>query len=427
MDTVKRGHAMPKRTLPLADIQVNKAKPKDRDYKLADGGGMYLLVTVSGGKLWRLDYRYVDRRKTLALGTYPEVSLAEARKRRDQARQLIANGVDPGDMKKQLKAEQSERRANTFEKLAREWHQRQASTLSERTRDMILARLERDVFPVIGDTPLANLTPRLILESVLRPIEARGAIELAHRIRGVISQVLRYGVACGNCDRDLTGDLRGALKPVQRKHHAALDAGGTTDPAKVGALLRAIETFDGSFVVKCALRLHPLVATRPGELRHAEWTEIDFDTATWSIPAGKMKMKNPHIVPLSPQAMAILRELHPLTGDGKYLFPSTRSTARPISDNTMNAALRRLGYTREEIVSHGWRAVFRTLADEALQERLDIIEAQLAHQVQDTLGRAYNRTSFLKERRELMDRWGKFLDGLKAGGKLIPLRRQKSN
>jgi integrase len=283
---------------------------------------------------------------------------------------------------------------------------------------MIMRRLKRDAFPVIGDTPLSELSSRLILEKVLRPIEDRGAIDLAHRIRGAISQILRYGVACGMCDRDLTADLRGALKPIPRKHHAALDAGGTTDPAKVGALLRAIDGFDGSFTVKCALRLHPLVATRPGELRHAEWTEIDFDQALWSIPAGRMKMKNPHIVPLSPQALAILRELHHLTGQGTYLFPSIRSIAKPISDNTMNAGLRRLGYSKEEIVSHGWRAIFRTLADEVLQERIDIIEAQLAHQVSDALGRAYNRTSFLKERRELMNRWGAYLDSLKSAKKV---------
>lgn len=413
--------------MPLTDVQVKNAKTGEKQAKLYDVDGLFLLVAPTGkgrgGKRWRLKYYFDGKEKLLALGTYPEVPLAEARKRRDQARQLVANGVDPGDMKKQLKAEKAEQAANTFEKLAREWHKRQAGDLSERTRNMLISRLERDAFPVIGSTPLADLTAKVILQKVLRPIEERNAIELAHRERGVISQILRYGVAIGACERDVTADLRGALKPVPRKHHAALDAGGTTDPAKVGALLRAIETFDGSFIVKCALRLHPLVATRPGELRHAEWSEIDFAKATWAIPAGKMKMKNPHLVPLSPQAVAILHELHKLTGSGKYLFPSTRSTARPISDNTMNAALRRLGYTRDEIVSHGWRAVFRTLADEVLQERIDIIEAQLAHQVHDTLGRAYNRTSFLKERRELMNRWGKYLEGLKVGAKVLPLKR----
>jgi integrase len=254
-------------------------------------------------------------------------------------------------------------------------------------------------------------------------MEDRGAIDSAHRVRGTLSQILRYGVASGLCDRDFTADLRGALKPIPRKHHAALDQSGTTDSTKVGELLRAIDGFDGSTIVKCALQLHPLVATRPGELRHAEWAEIDFDTATWSSPAGRMKMKKPHVVPLSLQALNILRELNKVTGSGKYLFPSIRSTAKPISDNTMNAGLRRLGYTKEEIVSHGWRAIFRTLADEVLQERVDIIEAQLAHQVSDALGRAYNRTSFLKERRELMNRWGQYLEQLKATRKVIQLAR----
>ncbi|MDD4457465.1 MAG: integrase arm-type DNA-binding domain-containing protein, partial [Syntrophotalea acetylenica] len=393
----------------LTDTKVKNAKPGEKQFKLFDGDGLFLLVVPTGksrgGKRWRFKYRFNGKEKLLALGTYPEISLADARERRDDARRLIAKGIDPGEAKKAAKTEQAERLANTFRKLAIDWYERQADILAEKTRKMIMSRLERDVFPVVGDTPLSDLTPRSILEGVLRPIEDRGSIELAHRVRGVISQVLRYGVACGLCERDSTVDLRGELKPVQRKHLPAI-----TDPAKVGALLRAIDGFDGSLIVKCALRLHPLVVTRPGELRHAEWSEIDFEKATWAIPAGKMKMKNPHIVPLSDQAIEILRELHPLTGAGKYLFPSVRSTARPISDNTLNAALRRLGYGPDEMVSHGWRAVFRTLADEVLQKRIDIIEAQLAHQVADTLGRAYNRTSFLKERRELMEKWAFYLD-----------------
>ncbi|WP_303720830.1 integrase arm-type DNA-binding domain-containing protein [Malonomonas rubra] len=405
---------MPKRTLPLSDTQVKNSKPKEKNYKLADGGGMYLLVTASGGKLWRLDYRFKDKRKTLAMGSYPEITLGEARQRRHEARQLLANNVDPGELKKTIKVEEMDERNNTFEKLARDWLDRQTTELAATTQKMIRSRLDKDIYPTIGDTPLTELSAQLILEKVLRPIEARGAIESAHRVRGTISQILRYGVACGVCDRDLTADMRGALKPIPRKHHAALDStGGTTDPLKVGELLRTIDTYDGSLVVKHALQLHPYIATRPGELRHAEWGEIDFDTATWSIPAGRMKMKNPHVVPLSPQAVDILQSLLKLTGTGKYLFPSVRSVARPISDNTMNAALRRLGYSKDEIVSHGWRAIFRTLADEVLQERVDIIEAQLAHQVNDVLGRAYNRTSFLAERRELMNRWGKYLNWLK--------------
>ncbi|MBW6508202.1 MAG: integrase arm-type DNA-binding domain-containing protein [Desulfuromonadales bacterium] len=409
----------------LSDIKVRNIKPTDKQSKFYDSDGLYLLVAPSSkgnrGKRWRFKYRFDGKEKLLALGTYPEVSLALARKHRDEARQLIANGSDPAQVKQEIKALELEQRANTFEKLAIEWQDRQIDHLAERTRLMIMRRMKKDVFPAIGHIPLADLSSRMILDAVLRPIEDRGAIDLAHRIRGAISQILRYGVACGLCDRDFTADLRGALKPIPRKHHAAFDADGTTDPVKVGALLRAIENYDGSIVVRYALQFHPLVATRPGELRHAEWTEIDFDAALWAIPAGRMKMKNPHMVPLSPQAVAILKKLHAITGNGKYLFPSIRSTAKPISDNTMNAGLRRLGYSKEEIVSHGWRAIFRTLADEVLQERIDIIEAQLAHQVKDALGRAYNRTNFLKERRDLMNRWGSYLDGLKKENKMIPL------
>ena len=404
---------MPKLIQPLTDIQARKAKAKNRDYKLSDGGGMYLLITKSGGKLWRFNYRYNGKGKTLSLGRYPEISLAEARSQREDARKLLANGKDPNEIKQTLKAEHAESLASTFEILAREWHSHQKGALSPTTQKMHLARLENDILPTIGKVPLVEIGPQLVLEKVLRPIEKRGAIESAHRVRGMISQILRYGVACGICERDFTADMRGALKPIPRKHHAALDTDGPPEPKKVGALLRAIDTYDGYVIVKHALQLHPLVATRPGELRHAEWIEIDFEKAEWSIPGGRMKMKNPHLVPLSLQALGIVRELHKITGQGKYLFPSVRSTARPISDNTMNAALRRLGYSKEEIVSHGWRAIFRTLADEVLHERVEIIEAQLAHQVKDALGRAYNRTSFLSERKELMNRWGEYLSQLK--------------
>jgi len=409
--------------MPLTDAKVKNAKAKDKPYKLHDSEGLFLLVAPTAktnrGKRWRLKYRHLGKEKQLAIGTYPEISLAEARIARNSARQLLAKGIDPNEAKKEHHAQSIEQESNTFEKLALEWLERQTAQLAETTRNSLSRRLSNNVFPAIGDIPLSRLSSRLILEKVLRPIEDRGAIDLAHRIRVTISQILRYGVSCGICDRDYTADLKGALKPIPRKHHAALDTEGTTDQQKVGALLRAIDGFDGSPIVKCALRLHPLVATRPGELRHAKWDEIDFDTATWEVPAGRMKMKKPHIIPLSQQSISILNELKKLTGSGSYLFPSIRTAAKPISDNTMNAGLRRLGYTKDEIVSHGWRAIFRTLADEVLQERVDIIEAQLAHQVSDTLGRAYNRTSFLKERRKMMQHWANYLDGLKAGAKVI--------
>lgn len=411
--------------MPLTDIKIRNAKPTAKPRKMFDGDGLYLLVSPTKkpgrGKSWRFKYFFDGKEKLLSLGSYPEISLAEARSRRDQARKLIANSIDPAKERQCQKLERAEQIANTVELIAKEWLHRQEGVLAPKTIDMIERRLANDVYPAIGSTPIADLVAREILEKVLRPIEDRGTLETAHRVRGTLSQIMRYGVACGLCERDATVDLRGALKPIRRKHRPALDTDGIPDPAKVGALLRAIDGFDGSPTVKAALRLHPLVATRPGELRHAEWTEIDLDQALWSIPAGRMKMKNPHIVPLSPQALTILRELHQITGKGTYLFPSSRSTARPISNNTLNAALRRLGYDGTEFVSHGWRAIFRTLADEVLQERIDIIEAQLAHQVSDALGRAYNRTSFLKERRALMNRWGSYLDGLKNASKVISL------
>ena len=408
---------MPKRIAGLTDAKVKTAKAMEKPVKLFDGDGLFLLVTPEGGKCWRLKYRMAGKEKILALGVYPAVSLAVARKRRDAAREQVAQGVDPGQVRKDERAALEAQRANTFEKLAREWLSRQGGTLAEKTRNMILQRLVRDAFSQIGAVPVAELSARLILEQVLRPLEDRGVIETAHRVRGVISQILRYAVAIGAAERDVTVDLRGALPPIPRRHMSAV-----TEPAKVGELLRAIDGYDGSLIVKCALRLLPMVATRPGELRLAEWSELDIERAEWNIPAGRMKMRQPHLVPLPQQALAVLDELRRLTGSGRYLFPSVRSTARPISDNTMNAALRRMGYGADEMVSHGWRAVFRTLADEVLQERIYIVEAALAHQVKDALGRSYNRTSFLKERRALAQRWADYLDGLKAGAKVIPLR-----
>jgi len=417
---------MARRTAPLTDIQARNAKtPEGKQVTLFDGGGLYLLVKPTGDKGWRFKYRFKGKARLMSFGIYPDVSLSEARERRSEARKLIADGSDPIQDRAAKKQHQVEMQQNTFENLARQWFIYRRESLSPRTLNVVQRRFERDVFPAIGATPLAELTPKKILEDVLLPIENRGAVDLVHRIRSAISQTLRYGVAKGSCERDLTIDLRGALKPIKHKHHAAFDSeNGTPDAVKVGALLRSIDGYDGYFVVTCALQLHPYVATRPGELRHAEWQEIDFSEKLWSIPAGKMKMKKPHAVPLSDQALNILHRLHKVTGSGKYLFPSVRSTAKPISDNAMNSAFRRMGFTKEEFVSHGWRAVFRTLADEVLQERPDIIEAQLAHQVKDALGRAYNRTSFLKERHAMMQRWANYLDGLKGGGaKVISIRR----
>lgn len=407
---------MPKRIMPLIETQVRNAKPRDRDYKLMDGLGLYLLVTVSGGKLWRLDYRFGDKRKVLALGSYPSIGLADARQRREDARKLLANGVDPSEIKKAQKLSVRGETAESFEVVAREWHKKFSATWSSTHAKTTIERLQRDVFPLVGSGAIGEIRPPEIL-ALLRRIESRGALETAHRVRTICGQVFRYAVATGRAERDPSADLKGALPPYKKSHLAAI-----TEPAKVAELLRAIDGFQGSFVVKSALRLSPLFFVRPGELRQAEWAEIDFESAVWNIPAERMKMKLPHLVPLSEQALAILRELHPLTSCSKYLFPCHRSNARPMSNNAINAALRRMGFGKDEMTGHGFRAMARTILDEVLQIRPDFIEHQLAHAVRDPNGRAYNRTAHLTERRKMMQVWADYLGGLKAGTEVIPLR-----
>lgn len=408
---------MPKRITPLSDIQVRNAKPQGKEFKLMDGFGLYLLVTPTNGKLWRFDYRYGDKRKVLAFGAYPALSLADARLRREDAKKLLANGVDPGEMKKSIKQTKIALEENSFEIVAREWHTRFSGQWSEGHALTIMDRLKRDVFPWLGAIPVSEIKPVDIL-AVLRRVEGRGALETAHRIRTICGQVLRYAVATGRAERDIVADLRGALPPVREKHHAAL-----TDPKEVAELLRAIDCFVGTFHVQCALKLAPMLFVRPGELRQMEWEEIDFDADQWNIPAEKMKMKIPHIVPLSRQAISILKELQPLTGVGRYVFPNHRTLLRPMTDNAINAALRRMGYTSEDQTGHGFRAMARTILDEVLQVRPDYIEHQLAHAVKDPNGRAYNRTAHLVERKKMMQLWADYLDGLKAGAKVIPFIR----
>lgn len=408
---------MRKRIVPLSDVKIRNAKPKEKGYKLSDGQGLYLLVTTSGGKLWRLDYSHNDKRKTLALGSYPEITLADARQRRDDARKLLANGVDPGKVKKAQKIALIAESENGFEVVAREWHGKFSSSWSKIHSDTTLRRLQADVFPVLGTLPIGEIKPPELL-SMLRRIESRGALETAHRIKTICGQVFRYAVATGRAERDPAADLKGALPPYKKSHLAAI-----TEPKEVAALLRAIDGYQGSFVVKCALQLAPLTFVRPGELRHAEWSEIDFDAAEWNIPAERMKMKVAHLVPLSAQAVVILRELQALTGRGIYLFPCSRSFVRPMSNNAVNAALRRMGFDKDTMTGHGFRAMARTILDEVLQVRPDFIEHQLAHAVKDPNGRAYNRTSHLAERRRMMQTWADYLDGLKAEAKVIQFLR----
>lgn len=406
---------MPKRIVPLSDIQVRNAKPKAKDVKLFDGQGLFLLVTPTGGKLWRFKFDYQGKSKLLALGVYPAVSLADARQRREDAKKLLANGINPSEVKKAQKAAIVAEAENAFEIVAREWHGKFSGQWSQGHADTTLQRLERDVFSWLGAKPVNEIKPVDIL-AVLRRVEGRGALETAHRVRTICGQVLRYAVATGRAERDSAADLRGALPPVREKHHAAL-----TDPKEVADLLRAIDGFKGTFHVKCALKLAPMLFARPGELRQMEWAEIDFDAAQWNIPAEKMKMKQAHIVPLSSQAVVILKELHPLTGYGRYVFPCHRSPLRPMTNNAINAALRRMGYTSDEMTGHGFRAMARTILDEVLQVRPDFIEHQLAHAVRDPNGRAYNRTAHLDERKKMMQLWADYLDGLKAVAKVIPL------
>lgn len=407
---------MPKRITPISEAKVRTAKARIKEYKIFDGGGLFLLVTPSGGKLWRLKYRFGEKDKLLALGAYPEISLADARQRRENARKLLAKDVNPGAVRKAQKQAQTEK-TETFEVIAREWHTKFTPTWTLGHAATIMSRLERDLFPWIGIRPINQIkAPELL--SVLRRVESRGALESAHRIRTIAGQVFRYAVATGRAERDPSGDLKGALPQPGEKHHAAI-----TEPKEVAPLLRAIDGYQGHFVVKCALRLAPMFFVRPGELRNAEWEEVDLDEAVWNIPAHKMKMKQSHIVPLCKQAVQILTELKELTGASRYVFPSGRSFARPMSNNAILAALRRMGYDKDTMTGHGFRAMARTILDEVLQVRPDFIEHQLAHAVRDPNGRAYNRTAHLAERRKMMEQWADYLDKLKAGDVGVPFKR----
>jgi integrase len=398
----------------LTPSAVSNAKPRQKPYKLTDGKGLYLHVAPTGARWWRWRYRRpgTGKENLLSLGTYPEVSLKKARDRRDDARTLLADGIDPSDRRKA----EALAAAETFEAVAREWYARHSPRWAPTHADKVIGRLERDVFPWIGGKSIAGLTAPDVL-SVLRRIEGRGAVESAHRARQHCGQVFRYAVSTGRANADVTRDLRGALTPSQPNIYPTI-----TDPAKVGELLRAIYGFTGTFPVACALKLAALLFVRPGELRQAEWFEFNLEAAEWNIPAHKMKMREPHLVPLSSQAVAILEELRPLS-TGQYLFPGARNPKRPISDMTLNAALRRLGYDQKTMTTHGFRAMARTMLDEVLHFRPDYIEHQLAHAVKDPNGRSYNRTAHLPERRKMMQAWADYLDGLRRGTNVVPLKR----
>ncbi|WP_442782291.1 tyrosine-type recombinase/integrase [Collimonas fungivorans] len=383
--------------------------------KHSDGQGLFLLVK-DAGKYWRMSYRFIGKQKTLALGVYPAISLAKARQRRDKARELLADGIDPSQSKRDEKQAKATAASHTFEIVARRWLAKTVATRATTTQEKVTNWLQKDVFPFIGSMPISTIKPLDVLSTVQK-METRGAVDSAHRVKQICGQVLRYGVATGLLERDVTADLKGALSVIPKVNYAAI-----TEPKQAGALMRSIFAYTGHPFAVAALKLSPLVFVRPGELRAAEWTEIDLVAAEWRIPGEKMKMKIDHLVPLSVQATEILRNLQTITGHGKYVFPSIRAGERCMSENTINAALRSMGYSKEIMTGHGFRAMARTIMDEVLGERVDLIEHQLAHAVKDPNGRAYNRTAHLPARRVMMQRWADYLDKLRQGAEIVPIR-----
>jgi integrase len=401
--------------MPLRDVAVRNAKPTAKPRKLSDGGGLHILIRPTGSKLWRLSYRFADKQKTLALGVYPVVSLEEARSLRDEAKKLLVRSIDPSAQRKADKqaGKDSGFRAVAEEVIAKlEREGRSQATLTKKRWLLEFA------YPMFGDRPVTEITARDLL-ALLRKIEARGLYETARRLRSTCGMVFRYAIATGRAERDPSMDLRGALTAPRVNHRATI-----VDPKSIGALLRAIDGFDGQPTTCAALRLAAYVFVRPGELRLAEWNEFDLAMALWSIPAEKMKMRRPHRVPLARQPLAILRELKEITGNGRWLFPSVRTFTRPISENTLNAALRRLGYGSEEMCTHGFRGMASTRLNEMGRWNSDAIERQLAHQEADAVRRAYTHAAeFWTERVQMMQAWADYLDGLREGGKVVPLTK----
>ncbi len=402
--------------MPLTDAAIRNAKPREKSYKLTDSAGLYLEVMPSGARYWRFRYRYAGKDTRLAVGVYPEVTLTEARRSRDAARAALREGTDPGATRKAEKVRRVLAAGTSFEAVAADWMKTQKAKLAPSTFEKSQWLLDQ-VIPWIGARPVSEIDPPELL-AALKRIEARGANETAHRTKEKCGQVFRYAIAHGIATRDPSADLRGALAPIVRTSRAAI-----TDPLKVGALLRDIETYGGQHVTRCALRLAPLLFVRPGELRAMEWAELDLEAAEWRIPATRMKMREAHVVPLSSQAVAILRELEPLTGRGRYCFPSLRSPLAPMSENTVNAALRGMGYDKDTMTGHGFRAMASTRLNE-LGWQPDVIERQLAHAERNKVRAAYNRAQYMAERRKMMQAWADYLDGLRVGATLIPIKRK---
>ena len=392
----------------LTEIKIKSIKPEAKTKRYFDGGGMYLEVTPKGRKYWRYKYRFGGKEKRLALGVYPSVSLKLAREKLLEARQLLDRDIDPSQQKQDKKLLRVEAAQNSFRAISEEWVRKQASVWSEIHTSKVQRMLNKDLLPWLGTRPIAEITPRELL-NVMRKLEDRGALESAKRTKQVAGQVFRYGVAIGVCERDPSQDLKGSLATPVKTHRAAV-----TEPKEVGRLLLALDGYDGSPTVQAALKLAPLTFVRPGELRHAEWSEIDWDAEEWKIPSHKMKARADHIVPLSKQSLEALKDIHPLTGHRQYIFPSGRSPKRPMSNNAVLAAMRRMDIPKEQMSGHGFRAMARTILDEVLGFRVDWIEHQLAHAVRDVHGRAYNRTAHLEGRKKMMQRWADYLDKLKA-------------
>ncbi len=400
----------------LTVTAINQAKPKDKPYKLVDEKGLYLLIQSRGSKLWRLDYRFNGKRKTLAFGAYPDLSLAEARGKRDKARNLLVNEVDPSETKKAIKGAKQNLMANSFETIAREWIATKMQAKSEGYQKNVLRRFELYLFPWLGKRTISEITAPELLD-VVRRIEKLNKVETAYRTLQATGQVFRYAVQTGRTLRDITTDLRGALTPSLTKHMASF-----TEPKDVAELMRAIDGFTGTLTVQIALRLAPLVFVRPSELRKAKWVDINLDASEWRYLVTKTKTE--HIVPLCTQAVNLLKQIQPLSGSGEYVFQGGHNPDKAMSEAAINAALRRMGYdTKTEITGHGFRAMARTILHERLNIDPHIIEHQLAHKVPDALGAAYNRTKFLEQRKLMMQQWADYLDELKVGAKVVPFKK----
>jgi len=391
----------------LTNTAVSNAKPKAKPYKMADGEGLFLFVTPSGSRLWRMKYRFGGKEKLLSFGSFPALSLAAARRHKAEARKLLAEGVDPSTERRdeEIRAEMD---ALTFAEVANEWFEKWKVPLADVTVTHVRYRLDRFLFPDLGCSPIRDIGPRQVLDT-LRKVEGEGHVHSARRALQTCGQVFRYGVASGYVDSDPTRDLRGALASETVTHQASI-----TDPQGVAGLLRAIWDYRGSPVTALALRFSAMAFVRPGELRHAEWPEVNFESAEWRIPAKKTKMREKHIVPLARQAVEVLRELQKLTGKGRYLFPSERTVTCPMSENTVTAALRRMGFTKDEMCAHGFRSMASTLLNEQGWNR-DAIERQLGHAERNSVRAAYNYAEFLPERRKMMQAWADYLDALRIG------------